>query len=716
MVWAQLLSTPAGQPVREAICAAPDEQGHLVRRLIAEDLVRWRSNHVFGNQRQVNEGETLLPLGQVYVEPRWGQKSELGDKILGTLEGWLANGKNRIGAVVAPFGHGKSLTARMLASRLANAWLKDPPGAKGWFPVFVHCQQCLDADNVPASAAQALQDQLQTLDYHIDADAPGLRWPTDGQKQLVILDGLDEVHLSAVAATRLMRALQNKRASARFLIFTRPKTLPADVKKVDWFPLKSFNEAQVESWLTNWRRFDPIEISRDAIAEKHLLDLARVPILLYMIAKTWREFDEVQTVLPAQVYEKFFELLAVTKLSLREQPVVKRAATEIRDALVERGQLGKGRRPEDALLWLLARLAWEHARCAFKCEPMTRFDVEAILRSELKVSARAEVLKGLMIVMQVGADGDDPELNFSHESFKEYLIACHWRNQLIQEAPNEEALMGARLVADDSKAEGFLIDLLQSDDLPVEVRERASLWAEECFLDPHLGCRERDTCTSPLDDERCYVREAAIAIRTQVGDVPLGLADTAILHSLMGGIRSQGRRLYLHAPGLDAHGADLQGASLWEAYLPQALLWGANLQGASLQGAYLRGTFLQGAHLQNAELQHAHLKEAFLRGAHLYHADLLAADLTGADLQNAMLECAHVRRANLGGARLRSANLRSADLRGANLKGADLEGADFTSANLGHGSDRVRNLHLALNLEKAIRPEGWGDLLTNPQT
>lgn len=735
LVWAQLLATDAGRAVRVAIMGALDAQGRQIRRLVAQDMVRWRAEPLLEDANASLEAISVS-LTQMYVEPIWGRSNRQGQPILDSLVEWLDSGEHLIGAVTAAFGHGKSLTSRMLTSRLADEWLASPPGSGHWFPICVPCRQVgFDARDLRRTQLRALKAQLARLGTRLSTDKLDARWPSEGGRTLLILDGLDEVHLRPDAQRDLVEAITDLTgADFRVLVFTRPTALPRDLKNCDKFPLRSFTEVQIEQWLVNWNRPHGTAITRDGIHARDLLTLARTPILLYMIARSWADLPD-EKMPEVKVYQVFFNLLATTKLDLRQQPVVLKTAEEIRGALVERGLLKDDAEAKDGLLWLLARLAWEHAREQAVEKPLTRKAIERLLHKELGIEDEIDaVISGLMLVMRADPEHRNPPFDFSHQSFKEYLIAYHWRSEIVRAEPDERKLMGARLIEDESKAADFLLGLLRVAE-PDE-RERAVKWAEGCALNPRLGWRRDARCDDPLSDERWMVREAALMIRTTLTTDALVFQDPCALATLVRGAEVQGGNCRLRAarvqvPMLRLCGAKLKGANLRQARLKAARLQGANLTSADLVGSSLPGARLEGAEFSGAALAGANLNKVNLSRARLFRAHLKNVQMTSADLEWAVLvqarlqranlrhtyaRAADLRRADLRGANLSGTNLCNADLRGANLRRADLQGADLTGANLGTGDNCVRNLHLAKNLDEAIRPEGWGDLLTNPRT
>jgi uncharacterized protein YjbI with pentapeptide repeats len=483
-----------------------------------------------------------------------------------------------------------------------------------------------------------------------------------------------------------------------------------------------------------------VDITRESIEKKGLLRLAQTPILLYMIALAWPELPPGDEEVPeVEVYSKFFDLLATTKVDLSHQPVVLATAEQICDALIERAVLADDATAKDGLLWLLARLAWEHACQETVEKPLTREVIKPLLKKDLGIEGEIDtVFSGLMLVMRADLTHRNPRFDFSHRSFQEFLIACHWCNELSKANPEDRKLMGARLLDDESKAPRFLLALLKRD---TATASHAARWAEGCFMNTQLGHRDSTHCDDPLRDQRGWLREAALMLRCTIDPTPLHIEDARVLASVVRGLEIQGKTCVLHGAGLRAHGVLIQGAHLQGAHLQDAHLPGAHLQWAQLKDAHLQFAHLQGAHLQGARLQGAHLQGARLQKANLRKADLQEARLMGAHLEEAELQQAELERGLLWGAHLQAsklwgavlweadlqqANLQQADLLGADLRGAklqkadfqgaDLRGANLTGANLGTGGERVRNLHLAKNLDQAIRPEGWGDLLTNPQT
>ena len=132
--------------------------------------------------------------------------------------------------------------------------------------------------------------------------------------------------------------------------------------------------------------------------------------------------------------------------------------------------------------------------------------------------------------------------------------------------------------------------------------------------------------------------------------------------------------------GANLQEVDLRGANLQRADLRDANLQRANLLGANLQGANLQRANLQQVNLLEANLQDVNLRSVDLHGANLQQGNLRRTDLRGADLREAILLGTNFRGSILRGSNLRGADLRGAILRGANLRGANLQGTNLLGA------------------------------------
>ncbi|MDJ0731121.1 MAG: glucokinase [Crocosphaera sp.] len=119
---------------------------------------------------------------------------------------------------------------------------------------------------------------------------------------------------------------------------------------------------------------------------------------------------------------------------------------------------------------------------------------------------------------------------------------------------------------------------------------------------------------------------------------------------------------------------------------------GQFLNGVDLSYVDLSGTELQNADFSNSNLHSANLSRANLSGANFFEADLSDAVLRHANLHGADLSGAYIYNGELNGAYLRLATLENVNLSGAFLRDADLSGTELNRAYLGGANLRNSNL------------------------
>ncbi|MCA9527868.1 MAG: pentapeptide repeat-containing protein, partial [Myxococcales bacterium] len=744
--FARLRASPVGEPLRAALSSGA--HAAAIREHLAWDFCIWPDHHVFGNRRESPPDLPPMPLGRVYVEPVCAPEGphENPRPIQAKLTSWLGD-KPSVAVVQADFGHGKSLSARRLAADLAAAWLNAAAPVDAWFPVFVRCAHAYDA-SLATMVRRAQRGQLADADGpHLGTDDAALALPTDGQRVLIILDGLDEVHLDAQKLGDLFQHLDDHTTDrCRIVVFSRPALLQGLNGTVRRFRIQSFSNSQIDQWIEAWRtnatdRVDPerLTITRAAIEARGMAELARTPILLFMIAWTWRvEAAEGSDVV--DVYGRYFEQLTRSKCVYEPDPVhdkghkvVRRSAMELRRRLAMRGLVSEDAEPATALLWLLGRIAWESRRKAHVGKALLERHVEVVLRQELELEAGPAfelINRGVMLGLQFEPLTDDLAVETGDRTFRDYLVAWYWRARLTTEPFEEAALLGARLLEEDNESFDFLVALARRGGQAASIARVA----EDCFRDERLGNQLGPT-SIPREDLRLHLRRVALALRCELGETRLQLADADPVRSLVAlhiarGTPAELRMVRIDGCGLDLSNlplsrSNLENADLHEARLSRADLSGANLcgadlsgqllggvklsdarfRGANLEGANLRSAMLVGADFGDANLQGAGLAGANLAGADLSRAKLDGADLRGASMASATVTEAQLNMANVDDANLVRANLRHATLNGTSLRQAVIEGADLEAANLEDAKLEGANLEGAnlrgANLKKA---------------
>lgn len=721
----EALATADGRRVQQWHIELASEKTEALLHGLMLDMAGWGRRHVFGNSTTSSPADALpfIPLDHIYVEPS-GRRvapqepanvaAEPIRKLIKTL---LHD--HRIVVVKADFGHGKSLTARILAKELADAWLTDnhTPGASLMAPVFISCARDI---SVPYDHSTVVCRAL----FHHAVDGLGVDLPMDEsvfalpeqQQALFIFDGLDDVSLAPGELRELFaRLYERMKGNGRALIFTRPgalddESLPRGAPVVELLPFH--DTAQVEAWLDRWNFLParPPSVSLASIREAGLEEIAKVPILLLMIAMTLAKFKESsQAVDKGDLYEEFFSHIARGKLAQDRagHGPIARASSLLLKCLVDRKIVPEGAQPVEAMLWLMSRVAWKVHEYTYRGKKLQSSEMGRILKAELGLNEDVQhmIELGLFLAIQFdpakdSAPSQEPaktEVLFSHPSFREFLVARYWLHGLRRLAdPDARRDHGEAIVARLAEA-----GLMQENDAAFSMlqgmlgrltdleKRRIHSWAESVVNEDRLtGERLRD-------DRSSILRESALAVGSCLEAITID--DRAALRSMMAYFFLINRRILLHAPGLVSKVAFLPGVNLVGANLV-----GANLAGANLVGANLTGTKLAGANLAGAKLAGAKLASTNLAGADLTGADLTNANLTGANLRAAKLRAAKLMYTKLDGANLdkaelgrvdlahatfshttcRRANLTRANLAYAKLEDTDLENANLTEANL----------------------------------
>jgi Pentapeptide repeats (8 copies) len=735
LAYAEGLASSGGEEIRRYLLSLGEDRALLVRELLIRDMATWGGRHVFGNVAE-HADLPLMPLAGMYVEPYAGNDSIEDEPVLGLLERLFV--EHPVIVLQADFGHGKSLTARMIAWQKAQAYLaEEKPSPELWRPVFVKCAEDFEShgDELEKIIKRAQWRQSGGMRLGIPLGDKAFEMPVPQARTLFLIDGLDEVALADQEVKSFFQRMREQSSvTRRFIVFTRPAALRygEHLKDIPIFDLRSLRiegaQNQIDAWLAKWSAFtnrDP-RLTANDIDKRQLLEIAQTPILLFMIAHTWNE-DVANTSTRGDVYESFFRVMARGKYEKggEQHPVIVKASEDLRDRLRAKGHILEDADAPEAMLWLMSRVAWK-GKCMEDAEwlegkkkVLALRHVQEILSDELDLEGDSKVEKtiqvGLWLALQANMEEGTPRILFGHKSFREFLVGRYWASELRRHTKDggrewemevKEPLLQGRLLGEEDESFRFLRDALNRKD-DAERRDVAR-WAQRCFDDESASNGAKGMRT----DRRPLLREAALAIGSAISD-GMTAKDPLSLLSMVAWFWVQHIPPMVLAPKLKARGehlsrvvisersnfhrADLSEADLSEAYLSGVNLSGANLNQANLNqanlsradlsranlsGAYLNNAYVRGAYLREANLSGAYLGAVHLRGANLSGAKLNGADLTGAKLNGADLNGADLRGAYLRGANLRGANLRGADLRGADLREVDLREVDLSDVNL----------------------------------
>lgn len=752
LAYQQALAAPEGQKLQKYMSeVAGDHRARLLRELLMRDMAGWGERHTFGNlerhDRPDDDPVRFMPLAKMYVEPSAclagkarQNDDEPQERALSLVRHWLGVSKKNVVVVRADFGMGKSLTARMLGLQLARKFLEmRDPSPEVELPVFIRCAEDLtdEAFDFNAVIRRAWKREAEELGLGLNLNDPALALPERMQRALFILDGLDEVILGEQRLESFFQRIKDEASEQhRFIIFSRPGALPAE-QKLSGIPVLDilpWTQPQIAAWLEAWRDLNGAGPSLQELEARGLGELTRTPILLFMIAQTWRGQAQEVSASRAALYEEFFWQIARGKheADRKLHKNVFEASAELHRHLMRRGLVEQGTEAPEAMLWLMGRVAWEATKLdqrgmiepSRKAEVLTKHDITNLLVRELEVagsaSATTEAIQvGLLLTLQAHLRSETAsQLLFGHKSFREFLVARYWADRLktiARGSPRswediEAPLLGGRLLSREDRTFEFLMEMLDGE--PHAKRptapfgltgpERRSLlgWAQARFeseepevsAEPFRGARG---LPSLRDDRRPWLREAALAIGSTLRDsVGLRQRDKLTLRSMLAWFW-----LMRVGPIIIARKADLSGALMPDHTLRGADFREANLRGANFSRTNLRWgglnsglppTNFAAASLDRALLMNADLSGCNFEGASLRGADLTNSALTGglfheADLEEAELHGTSAIRASFNNANLRKAVLMDADLTGALFVDADmteaaLGGADFTGA------------------------------------
>jgi uncharacterized protein YjbI with pentapeptide repeats len=758
------LASPLGQMVSAHVESIERLRCRVMREVLVQDIASWGERHVFGNRARNDwpEGDPIpfMPLGVMYVEPQakliTGNSGEdrepLKEPITTLIERFVASADCRIVVVKADFGSGKSLSGRTVAQRWAEKWLTEPTcGDELVMPVFIRCVEDFSTDTIDLSEVvrSAWKRQTDGLGLSLAASDPAFALPEPSQRTVFILDGLDEISFGEQRLSILFKRLHDAATDRhKFVVFSRPGVIPpvdklrqVDAHIIELLPLDGKSEngtvgGQVGEWLSRWNtlvgRDEPI--TPEQVAARGLLEIARTPILLFMIAEGWdRHARTDQGTSLAEIYEGFFQHIAhgKHKADRDENPTVHEAARLLLEELQKRRTLGSDATPPDAMLWLMARIAWEAHKLARKMPPETlsRWYVNRIVEDStdglgIQGEFAGTIEIGLLLTLQADLRSGSHQILFGHQSFREFLVARYWSDRLLRIVQSRERdwsmqerhLLGARLLGHGDKSLSFLVQMI-NDSNPDDTsssspfnwtdRFRGKLveWAQATFEDERPSFPSE--YTSIGDDLRPALREAALAIGSLTKNSNgIHCSHPGALKSLLAWFWLRNDNPVILAPRLSAAGADLNKLVLSNADFRHSDF--ASAAGTvDLDHVDFRSSNLSDIEFDGS-LYSCRFDEATLKHANFENVMAAGSSFRGADLRNVGFWEAYLHHADFQGAQLSGANFARAKLQGANFDGVDLSDVVFVMhAADPHSKDRGPRVYAAEYDDKTIWPPGF---------
>lgn len=764
LAYAEALAMPRGEEVRRYLQSLKEYEQDIVQDFLLRDLLSWRAHQAFGNTSEIADDLPDMPLERIYVQPNVLHSNE---ELLQAIYDKCSNSDSLI-IVRAQFGFGKSLSARTLAWELAEEYLdsrNSVPQINRLMPVFVDCGKFLTSGHVASGdcldkiVRAAHKNRLSMLGYKIKSTSTHLAI-NDDQRTLFILDGLDEAALTQSERDTLLKHLVDDVVGDghSVVIFSRPAGLPRDIRFHDVLILDiaPFDDEQIEHWLNLWGEVSDagkgVSLTLDKIRQKgrDILELSRTPILLFMISFSWQDFlskEEERNVV--RLYRHFFQTIARSKYERSKKenhPAVAKASERIQEALQNKYNLDTPR-PEDAMLWMLSRLAWEEDIVTYLGKgDLSSRQLDNILRDELGIDNDEDeelASNGVLLALNTESSGRHYKIRFRHKSFREYLVAHFWATTILHVSSSncrqgdyfESILMSGRLLQYESNAFGFLSSML-NDKHAVTDKQRSQVgdWCLRQFRNESIeNSRDARVFRTSL---RPNLREVGLAISSDLGEQSKRLEldeDKLKLRSLIawGWLNHP---IFISALNADLSGIDLSYANLKLSVFEGSSLAGANLVRANLFSAVLRGCQLCSLHLHRllesdfsatletllgsrfelelgmhdatdlswSDLRHADMVNANMVGVKLCFADLVSANLKGADMKGANLKGARFGRPSILGF-IDDACLENADLRGVFAEGVDFCNVDLTEADLSGAYLFGANMnHARLNNAKLV--------------
>jgi len=583
--------------------------------------------------------------------------------------------------VLGDFGHGKSI---FLAKMTECLWYQDPT----ILPIFVQLRDLVAAEGHPGSLRDALFEHVRNQ-WDVDLDEPSRKATI---RYCLLCDGFDELNLRFYGmnvdewvreAFAALRALAERRDVC--VVISSRRILLMDVQREDSLgrecpalQLLPFNDLLIEEWCSNYRAAAgmSVRLGIDFLRKRSLLEVARTPIILYMITRIMETSPKLLTssraYSKAEVYQCFIDWTCQGGYAADTKK--HRLPRNYRQILQE-------------IAWVL----FQHQGLAKEEVVLNHLKQHKGLVSSEDFPVARNLLVAHMLQPAAMAKGDRPDnvIEFTHQSFREYLVTERiWDTLKLAREGNEvmpetwRQLMGAPFTPNKVS---FLSEMIES--LPT--REAVCLYkALETAQNP---CAYWARWLSPLLGDLMNVSDAKAreVIRVkQIGNWGLyscGLATLATLIRIKcfarvrqanpAMLRRLSNKSTAECLSRLLHFLLVFGESAGLAYESRQLLL-SNLDGLVLN---------RGDSLTHHKLDGLNLRNGVLRGVNLFgsiwsQADLTGTDFTGASFTHAFLSLRCINRARFASANFLNSVIsqeENQELVGANFSEACFEGAQF---------------------------------------
>lgn len=312
--------------------------------------------------------------------------------------------------LLGEFGFGKTSLLAIFAERLLDS---DPAVT----PVFVRLRKL--------KAAGTSVPLITVLRSHI-RDTHGIDIDESSDEVCLLCDGFDELNLFYTRSDQhewveegfRQLSFLAQRPNVTVIVSSRPILFIASAAATrDGAPrlhLQNFDDARIRRWCERYRDSANLgsELSLEFLAERDLVEVARTPLVLYMIARifeTQRQLLEAKRYTRSEVYRLFITWTERGRYHTDEEKHA--LPRNYREILQEIAwlffQSGKGAMAEEELL---ARLQ------------------ETFGRTVDRIPIDRNILVAHMLRPGTDDDATNGLIEFTHQSFREYLVAERiWR-------------------------------------------------------------------------------------------------------------------------------------------------------------------------------------------------------------------------------------------------------------------------------------------------
>jgi RNA polymerase sigma factor (sigma-70 family) len=563
--------------------------------------------------REIEANERYRP--QLFVYPLICHESAgLGTNSSKFLEEWLLDSSWNQLTLLGDMGTGKSFLSRMLALKLAQAYLNNP--AEAPFPVLVDLRN--------ADRQFSLEGLILThfAKYGLSrASFEAFQFLLSEGRIVLILDGFDEMasRVTPQITTRNFHELVRcVKRSAKVLLTCRTHYFKSRTEEEEvilggsgpessevardlyWdlisrggfriAYLRPFTVSQVEEYVRKAHPENAVGVLTKIRKIYNLSELSQRPLLLEMIVKSIDKLGS-GDVNAADLYGVFT------------------------NAWIHRDRWRDLMRPEDKLKFLtaLARSLWEQERTGIEYQKLEAY-VGAELASLVDSAQKLTELDGEIRTASFLVRDDSGQYGFAHSSYAEYFLAKYLAERIA--TGDVRALTIRRLtneivdfllwMVDKNRLEGMLIALLKEE-------------------------------YQPLLSENALIVLYRIRRSLLIQEKGRGSDTTQLKIDMPARVQLKGAKLaQVNLEGAVLREAQFDGADLRQCIAISADLTDSSFKEASLCKGNFQDCCLRGAKVSGAKLTEVNLQGADVAGCDFTRADLTSSILTVKDLSGAV--------------------------------------------------------------------------------